>query len=162
MGRVGVEKQSKVLVVWHAVFVTSWERYHDVASERPSVLLFCLYPGADPGFPVGGGADPLEGRQHTILSNFPKNCMKSRKFWAVGGRAPGAPPLNPPLVPSRKIHLTPLNETLYECTQSKRSSCRWTKGLSMLANEIQRRQAQASSVRKSLLVTIILPPKKRK
>ena len=21
------------------------------------------------------------GRQHTILSKFPKNCMKSRKFW---------------------------------------------------------------------------------
>ena len=48
--------------------------------------------GADPGFPVGGGADPLGGRQHTILLNFPKNCMKSRKFWAVGGA-----PINPPL-----------------------------------------------------------------
>ena len=46
------------------------------------------YTGADPGFPVGGGADPLGGRQHTILLNFPKNCMKSRKFWAVGGRPP--------------------------------------------------------------------------
>ena len=33
------------------------------------------------------------GRQHTILSNFLKNCMKSRKFWAVGGgRAGCAPP----------------------------------------------------------------------
>ena len=56
--------------------------------------------GADPGFPVGGGADPQgSGRQHTILSNFPKNCMKLRKFWAVGGggREPGASPLNPPL-----------------------------------------------------------------
>ena len=39
----------------------------------------------DPGFPLGGGADPLGGRQHTILSKFPKNCMKSRKFWAMGG-----------------------------------------------------------------------------
>ena len=61
--------------------------------------------GADPGFPVGGGADPLEGggargamggRQHTILSNFPKNCLKSRKFWAVEGMRQGAP-LNLPL-----------------------------------------------------------------
>ena len=51
-------------------------------------------PGADPGFPVGGGTDPIGGGQHTILSNVPKNCMKLRKFWAVGGGggAPGAPP----------------------------------------------------------------------
>ena len=49
---------------------------------------------ADPGFPVGGGADPLGGTcQHTILSNFPKNCMKSRKFWAVRG---GARRVRPP------------------------------------------------------------------
>ena len=54
--------------------------------------------GADPGFSVGGGADPPGGRQHTILSKFPKNCMKSRKFWTVGGREPGEPsPLDPPL-----------------------------------------------------------------
>ena len=48
--------------------------------------------GADKGFPVGGGTDPPGGRQHTILSNFPKNCMKLRKFWAVGGMRTGAPP----------------------------------------------------------------------
>ena len=53
-----------------------------------------LLSGADPGFPVGGGANPLGGRQHMILPNFAKNCMKLRKFWAVGG----APPLNPPLI----------------------------------------------------------------
>ena len=51
--------------------------------------------------PCRRGRQPSEGAcQHTILSNFPKNCMKSRKFWTVGGgggRAPGAPPLNPPL-----------------------------------------------------------------
>ena len=44
--------------------------------------------GADPGFPVLGGADPLGGHQHTILSNFPKNYMKSREFWAMGGGPP--------------------------------------------------------------------------
>ena len=37
------------------------------------------------------------GCQHTIFPNFPKNCMKMRKFWAVGARAPGAPPLDPQL-----------------------------------------------------------------
>ena len=42
--------------------------------------------GPDPGFPIGGGANPPGGRQHMILSNFAKNCMKLRKFWAMGGR----------------------------------------------------------------------------
>ena len=34
-----------------------------------------------------------------ILPNFEKNCMKLRKFWAVGGwaNARGRPPSNPPL-----------------------------------------------------------------
>ena len=43
-------------------------------------------PGAYPGFPVGGGANPPrgEGHQHMILPKFPKNCMKLRKFWALG------------------------------------------------------------------------------
>ena len=37
--------------------------------------------------PLGGG------RQHMILPNFAKNCMKLRTFWAVGGGlAGGAPP----------------------------------------------------------------------
>ena len=56
--------------------------------------------GADPGFPVGGGANRPGGggggggRQHTKLPNFPKNCMNLRKFWAIGGEgcAPPAPP----------------------------------------------------------------------
>ena len=35
------------------------------------------------------GRRPSRGRrQHTILSKFQKNCMKSRKFWAVGRGAP--------------------------------------------------------------------------
>ena len=37
----------------------------------------------DPGFPQGGGANPPGGRQRTILSKFPENCMKSIKTWAV-------------------------------------------------------------------------------
>ena len=51
------------------------------------------WPGTDPGFPAGGGTNPRGvGCQYAILPNFPKNCMKMRKFWAVGGRAPRAPP----------------------------------------------------------------------
>ena len=50
--------------------------------------------GADTRFPVGGGANPW-GRQHTSLPDFPKNCMKLRKFWSVGVR--GRSPLDPPM-----------------------------------------------------------------
>ena len=49
--------------------------------------------GAHPGFPIGGGANPQRrGCQHTILPNFPQNCMEMRTFWAVWGGA-GASPL---------------------------------------------------------------------
>ena len=53
--------------------------------------------GADPGFPVAGGANrPEGGGQHTKLPNFPKNCMKLRKFLAGGGGGGGgAPPAAP-------------------------------------------------------------------
>ena len=37
---------------------------------------------ADPGFPRGGGC------QHTILPNFPKNCMKLKEFGPPGGAPP--------------------------------------------------------------------------
>ena len=59
-----------------------------------------LFSGVDPGFPVGWGANPQGvGRQHTNLPDFPKNCMELRKVWSVrGGRTPGAPPLDPPLI----------------------------------------------------------------
>ena len=57
-------------------------------------------PGADPGFSVGGDADPPgRGRKPMILANFPKNCMKLRKFWTVGG---GRPLLDPPLWTPRR------------------------------------------------------------
>ena len=38
---------------------------------------YLLHSVADPGFPRGGGANSPGGggRQHTILPNFPKNCM---------------------------------------------------------------------------------------
>ena len=44
-----------------------------------------------------------------ILAKFPKNCMKLRKFWTVGGRASGAPPLDPPLetTPTSNTDLVP-------------------------------------------------------
>ena len=45
------------------------------------------------GANLPGGANPLGGHQHRSLPCFPKNCMKLRKFWSVGGGAVlGAPP----------------------------------------------------------------------
>ena len=35
------------------------------------------------------GAPTLRGRQHTILLNFPKNCMKLKEFEPPGGRGRG-------------------------------------------------------------------------
>ena len=46
-------------------------------------------------FPEEGAPTPW-GRQHTILPNFPKNCMKLKEFGSGGG-VPRAPPLDPPL-----------------------------------------------------------------
>ena len=44
---------------------------------------------ADPGFQVGGGANPPG--QHTILPDFPQNCMKLKKIWTVGGAPVDSP-----------------------------------------------------------------------
>ena len=53
--------------------------------------------GADPGFPVGGGAHPPGGgRQHTNLPDWSKNCMKLRKFFVCRGTCRSAP-LDPTL-----------------------------------------------------------------
>ena len=57
---------------------------------------FVCWSVADPGIPRGGGANSPGGggRQHTNLSNFPKNCMKLKEFGPPGGgRASPAPPL---------------------------------------------------------------------
>ena len=64
--------------------------------------------------PCRRGCRPSRGHQHTILSNFPKNCMKSRKFWAVGGRALGAPPWirHLGMIPTRQFETLPFISAL--------------------------------------------------
>ena len=53
---------------------------------------------ADPGFPRGGGTQLPGRRKHTILPNFPKNCMKLKEFGPRGGGArPLRTHLDPPL-----------------------------------------------------------------
>ena len=45
--------------------------------------------GADPDFPVGGGANLLGGGANLrFCQKFPKYRMKLRKFWAVAGHKP--------------------------------------------------------------------------
>ena len=61
-------------------------------------MIITDYSGGSRISPGGGGANsPGGGRQHTILPNFPENCMKSKEFGRPGGGAPPEPPLNPPL-----------------------------------------------------------------
>ena len=55
--------------------------------------ILVIHSVADPGFPRGGGANSPGGRQHKILPNFPKNCMKLKEFGprGRGARVPHAP-----------------------------------------------------------------------
>ena len=54
--------------------------------------------GVDPGFSVGGGANPPGARhQNTNLPDFPKKCMESWKFCSVGEAHTGGTPLDPSL-----------------------------------------------------------------
>ena len=68
----------------------------------PAILRLQL-TGADPGFPVGGGADPRGGAPTYDFVKFSKKLHEIEKnLGRRGGRAPGAPPLNPPLVESKR------------------------------------------------------------
>ena len=67
-----------------------------------------LAPVADPGFPRGGDANSPGGRQHTILPNFPKNCMKLKEFGPPGG-APSLMPRLDPSLPSLPYTLASLS-----------------------------------------------------
>ena len=67
------------------------------------------WTGADPGFSVGGGANP-PGRG--CRQKFPKISEKLHEIEKIldrrGGGAPGASPLDPPLLdPLTSIHLMP-------------------------------------------------------
>ena len=55
---------------------------------------------ADPGFPVGGGADPLGGANLRRIHFLVKTYVKIKEIDPVGGggaRA-AAPPLDPPML----------------------------------------------------------------
>ena len=46
-------------------------------------------PGTDPIFLRGGGANSQGRRQHTILPNFPQNCMKLKECGPQAGGGVG-------------------------------------------------------------------------
>ena len=60
---------------------------------QPFFLVKIAVTVADSGFPRGG-APTVWGRQHMILPNFPKNCMKLKESEPRGASL--APPLDPP------------------------------------------------------------------
>ena len=52
---------------------------------------------ADPGFPVGGRA-PVRGGVDLRCGHFSvKMYVKTKELGPIGGRAPGTPPLDPPM-----------------------------------------------------------------
>ena len=53
---------------------------------------------ADPGFPVGGGVHPLEGRGPPMWALFGENVCKNERIGSHGGRVLGMPALDPPMV----------------------------------------------------------------
>ena len=61
-------------------------RLGEVADPRGWEVRTNTLPGADPGFPVGGDANPLRGRQHMILPSFAKNCIGIENILGRGGR----------------------------------------------------------------------------
>ena len=70
--------------------------------------------GADPGFPVGGGADPPGGGAPTY--DFVKISQNMHEIEKIldhrGGRAPGAPPsLDPPLTSCNIVILDNFDHT---------------------------------------------------
>ena len=77
--------------------VTAW--CNKVQIYNTCILLFILtMPVADPGFPVGGGADPLGGANLRRIHFSAKTYAKTKEIDPVGGGGGGpvAPP-DPPM-----------------------------------------------------------------
>ena len=67
--------------------------------------MFCLcletfpFSVADPGFPVGGGANPLGGANLQSVHFSAKTYAKTKEMDPVGGgHVPAVPPLDPPII----------------------------------------------------------------
>ena len=53
---------------------------------------------ADPGFPIGGGLDPLAGHGPPMWVLFDKNVCKNERIWSHGGACAWHTPLDPPML----------------------------------------------------------------
>ena len=70
----------------------------DIASK---ILLvsYVAFSGANPGFPVGGGADPRGGAPKYDFAEFStKKLHEIKKILGRRGARAGGPPLDPPLI----------------------------------------------------------------
>ena len=58
----------------------------------------CIFSGADPGFPEGGGANPPPLREGPTydFAKFPKTLHEIEIFWTEVGGGGGGEPLDPP------------------------------------------------------------------
>ena len=84
-----------IMCRWYLPFSTSWcaQPFMDdnVIHQWPELICVncwwwsAMLTGGGSGISRGRGRRPSRGRQHMILPNFAKDCMKYRKFWAVGG-----------------------------------------------------------------------------
>ena len=74
--------------MWHLVFSTDLLRIKYLICSQWRIQ----------DFPEEGAPTLQGGRQHTILPNFPKNCMKLKEFGPGGGARPKFYYLDPPLV----------------------------------------------------------------
>ena len=85
---------------------------------------------ADPGFPVGGGAEPLGGVPTSDVGTFWQKCMRKQKNWILlGGRA-GGTPLDLPMVYCQFFFLLD-----FESTSSSFNRCNASKLLYAVGDE---------------------------
>ena len=60
--------------------------------KKPLPLLVEYIAGADPGFPIGGGANPPGGVPTYDCAKFCEKLHENEKILGRGGCTPGVPP----------------------------------------------------------------------
>ena len=114
-------------------YIHTLTTHTDTESPSTPLVLHAYIPVTDPGFPQGGGGrEPSKGgREHTILPNSPKNCMKLKEFGRRGGG--GVRPSRPPLrsataythAPHTRTQSPNAPQVLHACIHT----CTWTRCL---------------------------------
>ena len=68
-----------------------------ITSDHTDLAAPELIKVADPGFPVGGRGPRRRGRGLPRRLHFENFVCQNERIWTLGGRAPGTPPLDPPM-----------------------------------------------------------------